>query len=531
MLRVLVRTPRRRLAWLLLVVALAWAAWTMLPPVPEARWDLPADEGVNPVFTPDGRTVVTYRRVYEQMPAGRAVFQAGPLVGRDAETGRERYRALEAVKRLGGVELTPDGRRLTVQVDGKELVVLNPSDGRPLAALADVDFGLGKYPGRSRLIFSEHMNPISPDGHWLAYRARGSEDVRLFDLAAGRAGPTLAGARPPMNFSPDGRILAAQTADGHLGFWDAATGPARPAPADRGSEVLVAGLWFAPDGRTLAAIIMADPTPQPPPAAGPGGTAIMGMPATAVALWDVTTGARRPDPPPPHLGRSHIGLSFSPDGRFLAAPSNGPACLWDLSADPPALVPLGPAPPAAPRPYPLLLTPDGSGVLAGAFSGELALFDLATRERRQSFRLRSGAFNWGTATFSSDGRTLLASSQTWPWLDRLPNWTQRWLAKVRGPGPRIHTVAGTFDVATGRPLRSVEFASANGQSVTLPAFAPDGRSFWSVTHPARNEASGQLVFERWSVAAPGPPWWLLGLTATAVGLAVVDRVRWRRKGA
>src|SRR5437764_8463584 len=134
MLRILVRTPRRRLAWLVLIVALAWAAWTMLPPVPEARWSLPADEGVNPVFTPDGRTVVTYRRVYEQMPAGRAVFQAGPLVGRDAETGRERYRALEAAKRPGGVELTPDGRRLTVQVDGKELVVLDPSDGWPLAA-------------------------------------------------------------------------------------------------------------------------------------------------------------------------------------------------------------------------------------------------------------------------------------------------------------------------------------------------------------------------------------------------------------
>src|SRR5580704_16630363 len=107
MLRLLVRTPRRRLAWLILTIALAWAAWAVWPPAPEARWSLPADEGAYCQFTPDGRTVVTYRRVYEQMPTVRAVFRAGPLVGRDPETGRERYRALEAVKRLGGVELTP----------------------------------------------------------------------------------------------------------------------------------------------------------------------------------------------------------------------------------------------------------------------------------------------------------------------------------------------------------------------------------------------------------------------------------------
>src|SRR5438105_13464088 len=120
MLRTLVRTPRRRLAWLVFIVALAWAAWAVLPPTPEVRWSLPADEGANHWFTPDGRTVITNRRVYEPMPTGRAVFNAGPLVGRDAETGRERYQALASVKRLGVVEMTPDGRHLTVQADGKD---------------------------------------------------------------------------------------------------------------------------------------------------------------------------------------------------------------------------------------------------------------------------------------------------------------------------------------------------------------------------------------------------------------------------
>src|SRR4051794_29659996 len=101
MLRMLIRTPRRRLAWLVLLVALAWAAWAVWPPAPEAHWGLPADEAANAQFTPDGQTVVTYRHVYETMPVGRVVFQAGPLVGRDPDTGRERYRLLEEVRRLG----------------------------------------------------------------------------------------------------------------------------------------------------------------------------------------------------------------------------------------------------------------------------------------------------------------------------------------------------------------------------------------------------------------------------------------------
>ena len=101
-----------------------------------------------------------------------------------------------------------------------------------------------------------------------------------------------------------------------------------------------------------------------------------------------------------------------------------------------------------------------------------------------------------------------------------------WLRR-NAAAPSHHTAVGAFDVATGRPLRAVEFA-AFGRTVTpltadLLPFAPDGRSFWTVTAP-HQMAPGPVWFERWSVDPPGPPWWLLGLTACAAGLAVADRV-------
>jgi WD40 repeat protein len=533
MLRMLVRTLRRRLTWLVFAVALAWTVWAVWPPLPEARWSLPAGETGNGGFTPDGRTVITYRLVSQPSPGGGSVTvtQTGPLVGRDVETGRERYRALEAGTPLEQVELTSDGRHLTALADGKNLIVLDTADGRQLATLADVNLRVDNRAGASRMWFSEYVHPISPDGRWIAYRPQGG-DVRLFDLSAGHEGPILAGARPPMNFSRDGTVLAAQMADGHLGFWDVATGVARAAPADRGPNVIVSGLWFAPDGRTLAAIVQADPAPKPPPPPVPGRPMVSGMPLMTVALWDVATGARRPDLPTPGPGRSMMDnyLTFSPDGRFLAAPSDSRAYLWDLTADPPAVVPLAPAATVAPvRWWNLpLLTPDGSGALTATGPRELTLFDLTTHERRQSYRLWHEQISFGrSASFSPDGRRLLVDYSTGSWLEQLLDRARRWLRPAaRAPG--YHTVVGTFDVATGRPLRVVELLG--GQSVYLQPFASDGRSFWTVSEPPAGEY-GPVWFERWSTEAPGPPWWLLGLTAGAAGLAVIDRARQQRKEA
>jgi WD40 repeat protein len=547
MLRILVRTPRRRLAWLVLAVALAWTAWALWPPAPEAGWSLPMEEGNQSWFTPDGRTVLTARFGQVSSPNGTLVYStAGPLVGRDAETGRERYRRFESVQSFGMIRMTPDGRRLTMQANLKgqvvtdpadltDLLVLDPADGRQLAALANVNCQFEKFQGLPRPHFIDAVDPVSSDGRWLAYRRRGDDDLHVYDLESGRDGPTLQGARPPAAFSPDGRTLAAQTPDYRVGFWDVATGATHPAPADRGPEVLAVGLWFAPDGRTLSAIYAVDaPFGKPAaPSSWPPGTALK-----AVALWDVTTGARRPDPPPPARGRDVVGVSFSPDSRFLAVPAFPSGWLWDLAADPPVVVqltPAGPPPPAEWSYLPALL-PDGSA-LAAAGPRELALFDPVTRERRQTFRLGHKHILGGDGfRFSPDGRVLLVGYSTGTWLSRLPEPVRHWLTRY-GTDPSFHAVTGTFDVATGRQLRSVESTfgpPARLKTYRMYPFAPDGRSFWMVKMPARDRRTGQLgtgpvLFERWSVDPPGWPWGMIALTMGAVGLAVVDRLR--RRGA
>ena len=154
MFRVLVRTPRRRLAGLVLVVALAWTAWALWPPAPEARWSLAEDEGNRALFTADGRTAVTGRILKGGVAVnGEPVSGlAGPLVGRDAETGRERYRLFESFTALSEVRITPDGRRLVARANrpdfaSTDLLVIDPADGRPLAALTDIDFNVESYPG------------------------------------------------------------------------------------------------------------------------------------------------------------------------------------------------------------------------------------------------------------------------------------------------------------------------------------------------------------------------------------------------
>jgi WD40 repeat protein len=505
--RWLVRTTTRRTVLLALLLPAAWTAWALAPPSPEVRWSLPANDAANNWFLPDGRTVLTVKRVIKPLPyGGFGVSRPGPLIGRDIETGRERYRLLDFVKDVGLIETTPDGRRMTVQTDHGGLFVLDPIDGRQVAALPEAN------PSWTR--FQEHINPVSPDGRWMAHSPQ-DNDVDLFDLAAGRDGPVLAGARRPMAFSPDGRVFAAETADQHIGFWDVATGAARTTQADRGPRITASGLRFSPDGQTLA-VVTSDANPW-----------LSRPPLTAVVLWDVATGTRKPGPPMPGPDRSTDGLTFNTDGRFLAIQTANLDWLWDMTADPPAPVRFDSdaADLSVPWPYLPLWTSDGTAILAADGLRGLALFDPVQRERRQTFRFgHEQVSSIQSPSFSPDGRTLLVSYQIPSWVNRLPDLVQRWLTRI-GSGPGFRTVAATFDVATGRPLRLIE-RPANRW--LLPrSFTPDGRSFWTMTLPPFPPPSptDQVVFERWSVEA-GTPWGMIGLTATGLALAATD---WRRE--
>ena len=108
-------------------------------------------------------------------------------------------------------------------------------------------------------------------------------------------------------FSPDGRLLAASTANGEIRIWQVEDG--QQLHVLTGHVVWVWTIAFSPDGRFLAS----------------GGT------DQTVRLWDVDSNNCL------HILRGHTdrvrGVAFSPDGRLLASASGDQSVrLWDVSA-------------------------------------------------------------------------------------------------------------------------------------------------------------------------------------------------------
>lgn len=183
------------------------------------------------------------------------------------------------------IALARDGRLLVVYADGTleiwDTVVKALLDQRQLA-------------GRP---MSPPAAATSRDGRLVAAKCDG---LLLYDVES--LTPRFEGNHPTTDFfglvfSPDNRWLAAASADGHILFFDTATG--ETAFSLVGHQHWADSLTFSPDGRTLAA-------------AGHGG---------AVRLWNIATReelfvVRRLD------SNGSIRIDFSPDGRRLAAVSS-----------------------------------------------------------------------------------------------------------------------------------------------------------------------------------------------------------------
>src|SRR5262249_35900626 len=95
-------------------------------------------------------------------------------------------------------------------------------------------------------------NSFLPD---LSIYAMGEQaDVKLWDLASGKQLSTLTGGNMlgATIFSPDGKLLAADSADFSVVLWDMAAG--RVLHRLSGHTALLESLAFSPDGRTLASV-------------------------------------------------------------------------------------------------------------------------------------------------------------------------------------------------------------------------------------------------------------------------------------
>jgi hypothetical protein len=240
------------------------------------------------VASPDGRTVATWSFHNEELDKGVQFWDTAS--GKPAEGW-----TAPAVKRVGGVRFTPDGKAVLVCTDAGVLV-WEPRAGKLLRTL----------PGRGAYDFA-----FSPDGRTVAAlrvsrmdHARGTL-LHVWDLTTGAPHPANDAAQGHLDevdgvaFSHDGRLLASCCgAERSVRVWEARTG--RPLRSFAAEGLSPRALAFSPDGKYLFA-----------------GT------SAAVLRWEVATGREAGRYPASEEGegrRYHLLFAhLTDDGRTLLA--------------------------------------------------------------------------------------------------------------------------------------------------------------------------------------------------------------------
>jgi WD40 repeat protein len=179
----------------------------------------------------------------------------------------------------GGERRTLTGKFVAFSPDGKMLASVSVDN---TVKLSDVASG-----GELRS-FSAQSVAFAPDGKVLAL-ATGA-DIKLWDLASGRALRTLSGHTSSVNalaYSPDGKLLASFSVGDIFKLWDVASGRELPTPS--GNMGFSFSVDFSPDGKVLASF-------------SKDGT---------IREWDISS------------GRQRVALIAFIDGSYLAITPEG----------------------------------------------------------------------------------------------------------------------------------------------------------------------------------------------------------------
>ncbi|HEX6899113.1 MAG TPA: WD40 repeat domain-containing protein [Thermoanaerobaculia bacterium] len=273
------------------------------------RWELPA-------------TLPLLARTLESSPHLETVLHGHQSEVLDLAWNPDGHRLAsvddDGVVRLWDAHLRKPRQTLT-RMDGRAWSVDWSADGRWLAAGGDQ--GVLVWDPRSparrpRALTAPDESAVyvlrfSPDGRTLA-AATADNTVLRWDSVTGRLlGPPWTGPTDwitSLAWSPDGEILAAAGMERRVWRWRAATGELLgTAPPPRAHAEGITGLAFSPDGGTLASSSL-------------DGT---------LAFWDPVTGERRGEPLSASLPGDLWGVAFSPDGQRLAAGSEEGTLLWD----------------------------------------------------------------------------------------------------------------------------------------------------------------------------------------------------------
>jgi WD40 repeat protein len=234
---------------------------------------------------------------------------------------------------------SPDGTRLAVVVEGYKLYVLDAHSGGQLASweIPPVD---DAYTALCAIAFS-------PDGALLAGQT--PEKLLLWNSADGKLqpAPSPSGSSYPcgLDFSPDGKTLAAARGD-HVILWNMQDNKkimemqtAASLRMGSGPENKLIGVKFLPDGKMLVTndgsvwnsvsgkvVRTLEDFNGTLAALSPDG----GQAADESGVWQVDTGKQLWSYPPAYMNDADA-LSFSPDGKMLAAASDNGVVLLDAA--------------------------------------------------------------------------------------------------------------------------------------------------------------------------------------------------------
>jgi len=271
-------------------------------------------------------------------------------------------------------------------------------------------------------VFTDTFGPtfsvaFSPDGKVLA-AGTAEGQVRLWRVTDGQ--PLLTceghlGAVWSVAFSPDGRLLASGSTDGTVRLWEVSTGHSLKMLAGHTHQVW--SVAFSPDGRLLAS----------------------GSNDQTVRLWEVSTGQSLKM----LAGHTHQvrSVAFSPDGRFLASGSfDHTVGLWDVNTGQSLKMLAGHTHPVRS----VAFSPDGRLLASGSNDQTVRLWEVSTGQNLKT--LSGHTHQVSSVAFSPDGRLLASGSED-------------------------QTVR-LWEVYTGQSLKTL---SGHTNWVSSLAFSPDGR--------------------------------------------------------
>lgn len=250
----------------------------------------------------------------------------------------------------------------------------------------NADGGFGHFPGSTSdadavyfqvgtLVMADFLPPADPlpaDPHLLSWG-----HLMPLPSEAGHALFPCEGWVSSVAFSPDGKTLAAGSADGAARLWRLEGD--QDAVALRGHSDLLSSVAFSPDGRQFAT-------------AGFDG---------AVKLWDIASGEIR------QTFRGHRGaatcVAFQPDGQLLATGGiDGTIRLWDVDRGEETALLRGH------RSWvdALAYFPDGNLLASGSSDGTVKIWSLASGAEKQTLRATMAEVR--SVAVSPDGRRLAA---------------------------------------------------------------------------------------------------------------------------